>query len=135
MFGAVVCPRCRKGFAVDLEHRSSSCPHCGRQVQVRRMKVHFNSSSASLTAQAVGELNRKGRELKAFDGEIEQKKKRTVLSPAQIEILVREMEEFDLADLEGKLTGRMTMSTEDLLRRMLSLGLVYESSPGRYRRA
>ena len=51
MFGAVVCPRCRKGFAVDLEHRSSTCPQCGRQVQTRRMKNHFTSASASLTAQ------------------------------------------------------------------------------------
>ncbi|HUT27069.1 MAG TPA: hypothetical protein VMW85_03340 [Methanomassiliicoccales archaeon] len=135
MFGAVICPRCRKGFAVDLEHRSSSCPHCGRQIQVRRMKVHFSSSSASLTAQAVGELNRKGRELKSFDGEIEQKTKRTVFSPVQIEILIRELEEFDLAELEEKLAGRMVMSPDELLRRMLSLGLVYESSPGRYRRA
>ena len=55
MYAAVVCPRCRKGFAVDMEHRTSSCPHCGRQVRTGRMRARFTSPSAVLTAQAVAE--------------------------------------------------------------------------------
>jgi hypothetical protein len=134
MFAAVVCPRCRKGFAIDLEHRSSSCPHCGRQVQNRRMKTHFTSSSASLTAQAVAELNRKGRDMKGFHGNIGLRERRSPLSPSRIEALVQELQEFDLTDLEACLGGRTALEAEELLRRMVSLGLVYESSPGRYRR-
>ncbi len=134
MFGAVVCPRCRKGFAVDLEHRTSCCPHCGRQVQTRRMKTHFTSSSALLTARAVGELNRKGRELKVFGGSVEVKHVKAGTSPAQLEILVGEIGDFDLPELEDRLAGRTALEVEELLRRMLALGLVYESSPGRYRK-
>ncbi|MCG7844959.1 MAG: hypothetical protein MIO90_05965 [Methanomassiliicoccales archaeon] len=133
MFGAVICPRCRKGFAVDLEHRSSSCPHCGRQVQTRRMKTHFTSSSASLTAKAVAELNRKGREMKAFKGIVEPPEHRQSMSPSLIEALVKELGEFELSDLETKLGGRTTMESDEILRRMVSMGLIYESAPGRYR--
>lgn len=133
MFGAVVCPRCRKGFSVDLEHRSSSCPHCGRQVQTRRMKARFTSSSASLTAKAVAELNTRGRELRSFDGIIEPKERRSGASALQIESLVEVMGEFDLADLQARLIGRT--DAEDILGRMQALGLVFEFSPGRYRKA
>lgn len=135
MFGAVVCPRCRKGFAVDLEHRSSSCPHCGRQVQTRRMKTRFTSSSASLTAQAVAELNTKGRELRSFEGTMEQKEKKTGVSVLQMEQLIEDLQEFDLYELERKIVGRTNVAGEELLGRMRTLGLVYEYSPGRYRKA
>jgi DNA-directed RNA polymerase subunit RPC12/RpoP len=131
MFGAVVCPRCRKGFAVDLEHRSSTCPHCGRLVQTRRMKTHFTSNSASLTAQAVAELNTKGRELKGFKGKMDVEMRAPYFKPSMLEDLVLELEEFDLAVLEKALDGRM--GAEEALQRLISSGFVYECAPGRYR--
>jgi len=135
MFGAVVCPRCRKGFAVDLENRTSSCPHCGRQVRTRRMKTHFTSISASETAQAVAELNRKGRDLRGFTGTIEQRERNPPMSPSRIESLVDELGEFDMDELKEALGGRTPMETEEILRRMISMGLVYETAPGRFRKA
>jgi len=134
MFGAVVCPRCRTGFAIDMERRTSSCPHCGRLVQVNRMKTHFTSSSASLTAKAVGELNRKGRDLKAFDGVVEPKKARPGLSSQFMEGLVQDLDEFGLSDLESALVGRKDLEAEEVLRRLLLQGSVYESSPGRFKK-
>jgi DNA-directed RNA polymerase subunit RPC12/RpoP len=131
MFGAVVCPRCRKGFAVDLEHRSSSCPHCGRLVQTRRMKTHFTSNSASLTAQAVAELNTKGRELKGFKGKLDVEKRTPAFKPSMLEDLAKELAEFDLAIIEKALDGRM--DAEEALRRLISSGFVFECAPGRYR--
>ncbi len=131
MFGAVVCPRCRKGFAVDLEHRSSSCPHCGRQVQTRRMKTHFTSSSASLTAQAVAGMNTKGRELKGFKGKMDVEKKALPFKPSMLEELARELLEFDLGELDKALDGRM--DAEEALRRLISSGSIFECAPGRYR--
>lgn len=131
MFGAVVCPRCRKGFAVDLEHRSSTCPHCGRAVQTRRMKTHFTSNSASLTAQAVAELNTKGRELKGFKGKLDIEPKTPAFKPSALEDLAKELGEFDLADLDKALDGRM--DAEEALRRLVSSGFVYERAPGLYR--
>ncbi len=133
MFGAVVCPRCRKGFAVDLEHRSSTCPHCGRTVQTRRMKTRFTSNSASLTAQAVAELNTRGRELKGFHGKMDLEKAIPTLKPSSLEDLVKELGEFDLVDLEKALDGRM--DAEEALGRLVSSGSVYECAPGRYRMA
>jgi len=133
MFGAVVCPRCRKGFAVDLEHRSSTCPHCGRRVQTRRMKTRFTSNSASLTAQAVAELNTRGRELKGFHGKMDLEKAIPTLKPSSLEDLVKELGEFDLVDLEKALDGRM--DAEEALGRLVSSGSVYECAPGRYRMA
>ncbi|MBN1110423.1 MAG: hypothetical protein JXA45_06670 [Methanomassiliicoccales archaeon] len=132
MYGAVVCPRCRKGFAVDLERRTSSCPHCGRRIQVRRMKTHFTSESASLTAQAVRELNRRGRRLKVDQGPRERV---LPMSPSRIETLVQDLGEFDQDELEAALGGRTAMEAEEILRRVLQMGLVYEVSPGRYRKA
>jgi predicted RNA-binding Zn-ribbon protein involved in translation (DUF1610 family) len=131
MFGAVVCPRCRKGFAVDLEHRSSTCPHCGRAVQTRRMKTRFTSASASLTAQAVAELNTRGRELKGFKGKLDIVPRAPAFKPSALEDLVKEMGEFDRSDLERVLDGRM--DAEDALGRLISSGFVYECAPGRYR--
>jgi len=131
MFGAVVCPRCRKGFAVDLEHRSSSCPHCGRQVQTRRMKSHFTSDSASLTAQAVAEMNTKGRELRGFRGKLDVERKALPFKPSMLEDLARGLLEFDLVVLDKALNGRM--DAEEALRRLISSGFIFESAPGRYR--
>lgn len=131
MFGAVVCPRCRKGFAVDLEHRSSTCPHCGRLVQTRRMKTHFTSDSASLTSQAVAELNTKGRELKGFGGKLEIEPKAPSFKASSLEDLAKELGEFSLADLERVLDGRM--DAEEALRRLVASGSIYESAPGRFR--
>jgi hypothetical protein len=98
------------------------------------MKNHFTSSSASLTAQAVAELNTKGRELRSFEGTVEQKEKKAGVSVLQLERLVEELQEFDLAQLETKIAGRTNVAGEELLGRMRTLGLVYESSPGRYRK-
>ncbi|MBP7087520.1 MAG: hypothetical protein KBA58_05615 [Methanomassiliicoccales archaeon] len=131
MFGAVVCPRCRKGFAVDLEHRSSACPHCGRVVQTRRMKTHFTSNSASLTARAVAELNTKGRELRGFKGRLDMEPKPPAFKPSALEDLIKELGEFDLADLDKALDGRL--NAEDTLSRLVASGSVYECAPGRYR--
>ncbi|HQN75182.1 MAG TPA: hypothetical protein PLQ92_00360 [Methanomassiliicoccales archaeon] len=131
MFGAVVCPRCRKGFAVDLEHRSSTCPHCGRTVQTRRMKTRFTSNSASLTAQAVAELNTKGRELRGFKGKMTVEPRTPGFKSSSLEALVKELGEFDLADLEKALDGRL--DAEDALSRLIASGSVYECVPGRYR--
>lgn len=131
MFGAVVCPRCRKGFAVDLEHRSSTCPHCGRQVQTRRMKTRFTSNSASLTARAVAELNTKGRDLKGFKGKLDMVPKTPAFKPSALEDMARELGEFDMVELEKALDGRM--DAEEALKRLVSSGFVYECAPGRYR--
>ena len=134
MYAAVVCPRCRRGFAVDLEHRTSSCPHCGRQVQTRRMKTHFTSSTASETALAVAELNRRGRELKGFGADIRERDRVPPMTPARIEVLVQELGDFSLEDLKEALKGRTGLEAEELLRRMMAMGLVFEASPGRYRK-
>lgn len=131
MFGAVVCPRCRKGFAVDLEHRSCTCPHCGHLMQARRLKPRFTSTSASLTARAVGELNARGRELKGFKGKLEKDRKASAIKASTLEELARELAEFDLVGLEKALNGRM--EAEEALRRLMSSSIVYESAPGRYR--
>ena len=131
MFAAVVCPRCRKGFAVDLEHRTSSCPHCGRQVRTGRMRARFTSPSAVLTAQAVAELNRGGRALKGFHGKVVEEGE--TAPPLPLEELVKGLGEFDVMGLEAALRGRM--DAEEALRRLLAVGMVYEVSPGRYRMA
>jgi hypothetical protein len=99
------------------------------------MKTHFTSESASLTARAVGDLNRKGRELKAFGGTVQSGGDRAPLTPVRIELLLGELEEFGVEDLAVRLGGRTPLEAEALLRRMLLLGLVYERSPGRYRKA
>lgn len=131
MFGAVVCPRCRKGFAVDLEHRTSTCPHCGRQVQTRRLKSYFSSSSASLTAKAVGDLNRKGRDLKSFDGDPVTEQGHSV-AIKDIDKMLDELGEFTSAELAAKLELK---EAEDMVSRLLLTGAIYESSAGRFRKA
>ena len=131
MFGAVVCPRCRKGFAVDLEHRTSTCPHCGRQVQTRRLKSYFSSSSASLTAKAVGDLNRKGRDLKAFDGDPVTEQGHSV-PIKDMDKMLDELGEFTSAELAAKLELK---EADDMVSRLLQTGAIYESSAGRFRKA
>lgn len=131
MFGALVCPRCRKCFGVDLEHRTASCPHCGRQVRTRRMKPRFTSSSASLTARAVAELNTRGGELHGCQDIDPDDTRPPTIGPDSLTDLVRALGEFDVSELERALKG--TMDAEEALIRLISAGLVYERSPGRYR--
>jgi hypothetical protein len=132
MFGAVVCPRCRKGFAVDLEHDTSSCPHCGRQVQTRRLKTYFTSASASLTAKAVGDLNRRERDLRTFDGEAMTEKERTSPSPKDMDVVLAELGEFTPSELAARLEMK---DADELVSRLLLTGSIYESSLGRFRKA
>ncbi len=93
----------------------------------------FTSDSASLTAQAVAELNTKGRELKGFKGKLVSERRAPSFKPSSLEDLAKELVEFDLANLEKALEGRM--DAEDALRRLIFSGYVYECSPGRYRTA
>lgn len=97
------------------------------------MKAHFTSDSASLTAQAVAELNTRGRELKSFKGTMSVERKPPSSKRSSLEDLAVELGEFDLADLERALDGRW--DAEEALRRLVSLGTVYECAPGRYRTA
>jgi len=98
------------------------------------MKTHFTSSAASETALAVAELNRRGRELKGFGAEIRERDRVPPMTPARIEVLVQELGDFSMEDLKEALKGRTALEAEELLRRMMDMGLIFEASPGRYRK-
>jgi hypothetical protein len=97
------------------------------------MKSRFTSDSASLTAQAVAELNTKGRELRGFKGRLEIEPKAPAFKPSSLEALAKDLGEFDQAILEKALDGRLDV--EEALQRLISSGFVYECAPGRYRAA
>jgi hypothetical protein len=136
MFAVVVCPGCRKPRGIKLSSQKSTCPRCGRSIEVRKALIHFQSPDV--------------REIKAFINamsDFSPPVKEENLDPWSV-LRVRVKAERDPEErlhviaygLRG-IKGTFTVDDIDILvpgkgadylRLMIDHALVFEASPGHY---
>lgn len=46
MFAVVICPGCHRPRGIKLSSQHSTCPRCGRNIEVRKARVNFQSPDA-----------------------------------------------------------------------------------------
>jgi uncharacterized protein with GYD domain len=141
MFGVIVCPRCNRVCGVDLGTKSKRCPACGHRIEVSKAKVYFKTDSQEELAEAVRRLadeiappldkglgSKEKREAPTARSKLDEVGLRMVTV-----MLTRRHGEFDIDDLAEEMGDVKREQLESIVRKMLSAGLIYEPSPGKYR--
>lgn len=58
-YGVIACPQCRQAKGVDLSSRTTKCTRCGKTLQLKNLKIFYETESLQQLRQAVGLLNAK----------------------------------------------------------------------------
>ena len=147
-YGVVVCPRCGMAKGVETRKKTTTC-QCGREIVLRRMKLHFLTDSPSELAARVADANaalrgggklppeRRRPKQKTPQAELVESSK-SVKDPLErmhlvAERLTRAKGSFDVRDLARVSDALGKGTAEEVLRRLLEHNLIYEVEDGRYR--
>lgn len=137
MFGVVICPGCRWPRAINLSSNRSTCPRCGKTVDVRKAQIQFQSSDPREVRIFITKMNDAPdifQEPDSNDPCIEllkniQTEKDPVEKLRLIAVaLCHDTGTFTLSDLEKFAPGK----SEQNLHRMMECFLVLEKRPGVY---
>lgn len=141
MFGVIVCSRCTLVQGADLEMARVTCPRCGHKIVVRKAKVYFSTDSTKELAEAVRQVG----ERLVYDVETFSPPRRQdpptagpihsegpSLRPT-LERWLEEGREFSRDELLKASPGSEEEEVDRVLDRLLSEGIIYEASFGRYR--
>jgi len=141
MLGVIVCPRCTLVQGADLSTARSTCPRCGKRIEVQRAKVYFSTDSPRELAEGVRQVGeRLVYDVERPDAvrepipEARAPKTDRTLRPMVLQLLA-ERGEASREDIQRALEGIGEKELERAISELLSSGLMYEVSPGRYRGA
>ncbi len=131
---------------VETKRKTTTC-QCGREIKVYKRNVKYLTDSPLELAETVAQVNaalrgggarppprkparpRSPMLDKAMSAKTQADKLRTMA-----EELLKKAEDFDAEDLKP-IAESMGKTTEKVVEMMLDSGMIYESSPGRYRLA
>lgn len=152
MFGAVVCPRCRKAKGVELSKKSTACA-CGFEIRVVPSRIRAKAGTARELAALVAQLNaelaggldayRRAAALPARRRSLNVHQRVAAaasragdrahrIRAAAIE-LTKELEVFSLEDWKRVLRDLGIPDPEAALETLVAVREVYEPSPGFYK--
>jgi hypothetical protein len=139
MLGVIVCPRCTLVQGADLTTARTTCPRCGKRIEVRKAKVYFSTDSPRELAEGVRQVGQRliydvERPGDAPEPPAESRSPRSdrALRPLALQLLA-EREEVSREDIRLVLGEVSEEDLEQILSQLLGSGLMYEVSPGRYR--
>ena len=55
--GVIVCPRCKQVKGVDLSSKTTKCTRCGKSLQLKKLKILYETESQEKLRQAIGAMN------------------------------------------------------------------------------
>jgi len=58
-FGVIVCPQCKQVKGIVLSSQTTKCIRCGRTLQMKKLKIFYETDSQEKLRQAIGLLNAK----------------------------------------------------------------------------
>jgi transposase-like protein len=58
-FGVIVCPQCKQVKGIELSSQTTKCIRCGRTLQMKKLKIFYETDSQETLRQAIGLLNAK----------------------------------------------------------------------------
>jgi hypothetical protein len=56
-FGVIVCPQCKQIKGVDLSSMTTKCIRCGKTLQIKKLKLFYETESQEKLQKAIGLLN------------------------------------------------------------------------------
>jgi len=56
-FGVIVCPQCNQVKGVDLSLKTTKCIRCGKTLQMKKLKIFYETESQEKLQNAIGVLN------------------------------------------------------------------------------
>ena len=56
-YGVIVCPKCKKVKAVNLNYKSTKCFFCKKQILLNKVKILFKSNHQEEIRYAIGQIN------------------------------------------------------------------------------
>jgi hypothetical protein len=56
-YGVIVCPKCRKVKAVDLNYKSTKCFFCNKTIIISKTKIIFESNKLDKIRHVIGQIN------------------------------------------------------------------------------
>jgi ribosomal protein L37AE/L43A len=57
--GVIVCPQCKQVKGVDLSSKTTKCTRCGKSLQLKKLKIFYETESQQKLRQMIGSLNEK----------------------------------------------------------------------------
>jgi hypothetical protein len=141
MYGIILCPGCGRKRIIDLRNKVSVCPYCNHSSHIEKMTVLFSDKDQSVVRKVFEN---------ADASEYPAAKKRGADDPDPLSTLVFEYEHTSgtlekltvLASGLTKIYGEFTEDdvnenfpgdAEQMIRMMISQGIIIESSCGRYK--
>ena len=55
-FGVIVCPQCNQVKGVDLSLQTTKCIRCGKTLQMKKLKIFYETESQEKLRKAIGVL-------------------------------------------------------------------------------
>ena len=56
-FGVIVCPQCKQVKGVDLFSKTTKCIRCGKTLQMKKLKIFYETESQEELHETVGLMN------------------------------------------------------------------------------
>jgi len=146
-YAVIICPKCGKAKGIETRKKTTTCP-CGREIRLKRGIFKFMTDSPSELADLVARVNAALHGIEPMPKE--KKRKRRDSYAAMVEgtaaikdplerlhviaaELTKSKSEFDLDDLRRVLSIIGQDDPERMLARLLEGGVVFESSPGKFK--
>jgi hypothetical protein len=56
-FGVIVCPQCKYVKGLELFSKTTKCIRCGKTLELKKLKIFYETDSQEKLRQAIGVLN------------------------------------------------------------------------------
>jgi transcription initiation factor TFIIIB Brf1 subunit/transcription initiation factor TFIIB len=56
-YGVIVCPKCRRAKGVDVSHKTTRCPCCGKVLTLKNLDIKYKTNSEEDLRRAIGLVN------------------------------------------------------------------------------
>lgn len=65
-YSVIICSRCRRPKIADTLNKTTTCPHCGKVLQIRKMNLHGSADSPDDLIPILTSLNRNRTTIRQF---------------------------------------------------------------------
>ena len=56
-FGIIICPKCKNPKAIDLFHKSTTCPRCNKKIIISKVRILHKTNNRGDLHYIIGVLN------------------------------------------------------------------------------
>jgi len=147
-YAVIICSQCRSPKTALLTNKTTKCHQCGKRLDLKKMKIHYQTDSKEEARWAIGRLNAEMSGGELPEKEDEEKKGPHAKASKEAEIadnererleiigrvLCEELGSFKIEDVERvyELLGREEV--EDLDEKIKKLEEIYEPEEGVFKR-